>query len=1043
MKRLAFFSESQGPAGRLARVLASSVVLGLFFAAVPPLEGQYFGRNKVQYDEFDFQVLKTPHFDIHFYPEKGVAIEDLARMAERWYERYARLFQHEFEASKPLVFYADHPDFQQTNTLQMFLGESTGGVTESLKNRVIMPMTGSYQDTDHVLGHELVHAFQYNIAQSRQGPGISGLSRLPLWAVEGMAEYLSVGRDDPLTAMWIRDAARRDDIPTLEQMTKDYRYFPYRFGQAFWAYVAGVHGDDAVVDLFRRSLRMGFEPALELVLGMDPDTLSVRWAEAIKADYLPLMEGRSAPGEVGRLLLAPGTGAGATNLAPSLSPDGNRLVFMSEKNLFSFDLFVADASSGDKIRTLGTSATSPHFDALRFMDGSANWSWDGERLAYVVFADGDNQIVLVDAGSGRIERRLAVEDVGAIQGPAWSPDGRSIAFSGSKGGITDLYLFDLETGAVSQLTNDRHTVFQPVFSPDGQRIAFMSDLSPETDFRILSYAKFQLALYDLRTGQVEHVPVFGSSVKHINPQFSPDGSHLYFISDVDGFSDIYRIELGTRQVERITNIATAVSGISWSAPAMSVSQGTGEIVFSIFDEFEFHVYALTAEEADERAEIVTSFEPGPGRLLPSVDPPAVSRVAAYLADHEGGLPPEGAFLLAEAEPFESSLELDFIGQPTIGVGTDNFGNYIGGGASAFFSDMLGDRFLGVAVSAQGTVKDIGGQVFYLNQKRRWNWGYAGGRIPYQYLFYFWDTETEGDITYDVLTQRRYRLFLDNVTGMVAYPFSMTRRIEADMGFSRYSYDIEDDQIWYRQGFPVDMRREERNDLTPDPLNLFQASVALVGDNSFSAFTSPVRGGRYRFELQTTHGTASFQTLIGDYRRYFSPSRNLTVAVRGLHYGRYNYGPQVTEGNIIRPLFLGYETLIRGYSWESFSAAECGQTAAGSCPTFDRLFGHRLGVANFELRVPFVGTDQFGLIDLPYVPIELVAFTDIGIAWDDENPVDSWKFSTSSAARIPLVSSGLSARMNILGILILEAYYGYPWQRPDKGWHWGFNLAPGW
>ena len=1043
MERLAFASEARGLSGRLVRFLAAFLALGLFFAAPPPVEGQYFGRNKVQYDQFDFQVLKTPHFDIHFYPEKGVAIEDMARMAERWYERFARLFQHEFEAPKPLVLYADHPDFQQTNTLQMFLGESTGGVTESLKNRVIMPLTGSYQDTDHVLGHELVHAFQYNIAQSRQGPGIAGLSRLPLWAVEGMAEYLSVGRDDPLTAMWIRDAARRDDIPTLKQLNRDYRYFPYRFGQAFMAWVGGVYGDDAVVDLYRRSIRMGWEPALELVLGMKPDSLSVRWAEAIRADYLPLMEGRTAPSEVGRLLLAPSTGSGARNLAPSISPDGQRLVFMSEKNVFSFDLFLADVSTGDVVRTLSSSATSPYYDALRFMDGSGNWSWDGGRLAYVVFAGGSNEIVLSNARTGRVQRRISVEGVGAVQGPSWSPDGRFIAFSGSKGGLTDLYLYDLELDVSRQLTDDRYAVFQPVFSPDGEKIAFASDLSPYTDFQVLSYAKFQIALYDFRTGEVEHIPVFGPSVKHINPQFSPDGRHIYFISDVDGFSDIYRLELETRKVERITNVATAVSGISWSAPAMSIAQGTGEIVFSVFDEFEFHVYALTPEEANERAQVVTSFEAGPGRNLPSGAAPMASRVTAYLADHESGLPPVGAFRMADAEPFQSRLELDFIGQPSIGVGTDAFGNYVGGGASAFFSDMLGDRFLGVAVSAQGTVKDIGGQVFYLNQKNRWNWGYAGGRVPYQYLFYFWDRVTEGELQYDVLTQRRYRLFLDNVTGLVAYPFSMTRRIEANMGLSRYSYDIEDDQIWYRQGFPVDMRREQRDDLTPDPQNLFQASVALVGDNSFSAFTSPVRGGRYRFELQTTHGTANFQTVTGDYRRYFSPSRNLTVAVRGLHYGRYNYGPEVTEGNIIRPLFLGYETLIRGYSWESFSAAECGQTATGSCPTFDRLFGHRLGVANFELRVPFVGTDQFGLIDLPYVPIELVAFTDIGIAWDDENPVDSWKFSTSSAARIPLVSSGLSARMNILGILILEAYYGFPWQRPDKGWHWGFNMAPGW
>ncbi len=276
-----------------------------------PLEAQYFGRNKVQYDGFEFQVMVTPHFDIHYYPVEGAAIEDLARMAERWYERYARFFQYEFEGSKPLVIYADHPDFQQTNTLQDFLGESTGGVTESLKNRVILPMTGSYQDTDHVLGHELVHAFQYDIAESRQGAGLMGLTRLPLWLIEGMAEYLSVGREDPLTAMWMRDAVRRDDIPTIKKMGTDFRYFPYRFGQALWAYIGGTYGDDAVASLFRNSLRRGWEPSLAAILGMDTKALSEAWAEAMKAEYLPLMEGRDAPSAVGTLILSPETGSGS------------------------------------------------------------------------------------------------------------------------------------------------------------------------------------------------------------------------------------------------------------------------------------------------------------------------------------------------------------------------------------------------------------------------------------------------------------------------------------------------------------------------------------------------------------------------------------------------------------------------------------------------------------------------------------------------------------------------------------------------------------
>jgi len=1021
--------------------------LFLLLASATPLEAQYFGRNKVQYDEFSFAVLATPHFDIHYYPEAGEVVEDVSRMAERWYERYARLFQHEFEQAKPLVLYADHPDFQQTNTLQGMLGEGIGGVTESLKNRVIMPMTGSYQDTDHVLGHELVHAFQYNIAQSRQGSGLQGLSRLPGWLVEGMAEYLSVGRDDPLTAMWLRDAARRDDIPTIEKMTKENRYFPYRFGQALWAYVGGQYGDDAVVDLFRRSLRVGWEPALDQVLGMDSDTLSAHWAAVIEAEYFPLMEGRDAPSDVGTLLLAPSKGSGSQNLAPALSPDGKNLVYTSERDLFSFNLFLADAVSGEVTRTLSSASADPHFDALRFTDSSGAWSWDGNRLAYVVFAEGDNQVVLIDSRTGEVAKRIAIEGMGAIQGPAWSPDGQSVAFSGSEGGITDIYVYDIETEALTQLTDDKNADFQPVFSPDGRYIAFTTDRSEGTDFEQLSYAKFQISILDLVTGGIQNLKIFGNGAKHINPQYSPGGDQLYFISDVDGFSDIYRITLATEEVERITKVATGVSGITWSAPAMTVAQNTGEIAFSVFDEFEFHIYTLTPEEASLRAEVVAvaETEPGIGRKLPPGNEPVQSRVATYLQDPDTGLEPSGTFAVEQAEPYESRLQLDFVGQPTVGVGADSYGSYLGGSATAYFSDMLGDRFLGVAIAAQGTFKDIGGQVFYMNQKKRWNWGYMVGRTPIQYQYYGYGLVDVGGVNYQSMNLTRYRIYLDTTTGILSYPLSMTRRIEGNLGFTRYSFDVEQDQIIYDAlGRVVDQRRVQLDELEPDPLNMVQASIALVDDHSFSAFTSPIRGGRSRFEIAATRGTASFQTITADYRRYFSPNLNMTFALRGLHYGRYGYGDELTSNQFLRPLFLGYETFIRGYAWESFNSDECGDgSAGGGCPVFDRLFGQRLAVGNVELRIPLIGNEQFGLIDLPFIPVELVAFTDVGIAWDAEHPVEDWSFVRTSSERVPLWSSGVSARFNILGFMVLETYYAYPWQRPERGAHWGFNLAPGW
>jgi len=1046
-----FSMQSRTRRGSRGSFTALLVLLGVAASLFVPvsLEAQYFGRNKVQYDNFDFQVMRTPHFHIYFYPEAAEAIEDAARMAERWYERLARAFQHEFEEPKPLILYANHPDFQQTNTLRGAIGEGTGGVTESLKNRVIMPLGGSYAATDHVLGHELVHAFQYNIAQSRRGGGLQGLVRLPLWMVEGMAEYLSVGREDPHTGMWLRDALLRDDLPTIRQMTRERRFFPYRFGQAFWTFVGGTYGDEVVMDLFRRSLRIGFDPALEQILGIESDSLSTLWHNRITEEYRPLMEGRSAPGEVGTLLLAPSTGAGRQNVAPSISPDGRLVAFMSEKDLFTVDLFLADATTGEIVRKLRSANADPHADALRFIDSSGSWSPDGSRFVFVTFADGANELNIIETRNGSLVERVRVKDqgIGAVANPAWSPDGTRIAFTGQVGGMSDLFVYHVESRRLDRLTADRHSDLQAAWSPDGNTLAFISDRGPETDFDLLTYSEFQVALMELESREIRILDLFGN-VKHSNPQFSPDGRGLFFLSDQDGFSDVYRTDLSTGEVERVTRVATGVSGITSLSPAMTVARNTGTMVFSVFDSFEFHIYALDSQRTAGGTTVARSEEDRAGRMIPPAESQVFSRVAAYLDDAETGLVSPSTFSAAAADTYRPGLTLDYVGTPTIGVGADRYGQYVGGGAAAFFSDMLGNRNLGLAFSAQGTMKDIGGQAVYQDLSKRWNWGAGAARIPLLYLLAGYNRDPSGNLIYQEI---RERLFVTQASGLLAYPFSTTRRVEGSMGFTRYSYDREtEDFILDPTGrFVLDRRRGSLD--APDPINLGQASVALVGDNSFFGFTSPVRGGRYRLELETTVGTLQYQTALADFRRYFSPHRALTVAARGMHYGRYGSG---AVDNRIRPLFLGYETLVRGYAWESFRAQECVRpdTDSGTCPVFDRLFGSKLAVANLEVRLPVIGTEQFGLLNLPYIPLELLAFADVGMAWDNEVQVNgvrqrvpadlTWTRDPISLG-IPVASVGLSSRVNILGMLILEAYYAFPFQRPDRGAHWGFNLAPGW
>src|SRR4051812_12268040 len=558
---------------------AGSLLLAMLTLVAVPVSragAQYFGRNKVQYEKFNWKILRSDHFDNFFYPPESLIVHDAGRLAERWYTRHSDTFRHAFDR-KSLIFYADHPDFEQTNVIGEQLGEETGGVTEGLRTRVIMPFTGIYADNDHVLGHELVHVFQYNIAEGTPGGGLMRLDALPLWLIEGMAEYFSLGRDDPLTAMWMRDAVMRDKFPTIKQLTTDPRFFPYRYGQALWAYVGGRWGDRAIVDVYRSALRLGWDQALIRVLGENQDSLSKDWAAANKAMYLPQIAGRTHPDSTGHALVRLAR-SGDYNLAPTISPDGKLFAFFSSRNLFSIDLFVGDATTGRIIKKLGGPESDAHFDAISFINSAGDWSPQSDKFAFIVYAEGANEIAILDTKSTNVERRIKLPGIGSVNHVSWSPDGRNLAFSGQAGGISDLYLLDLQAGTIRQLTNDKYADIQPTWSPDGKTIAFSTDRGAQTDFDKLTYSPLQLATYDVATGRISVFSPFARG-KHLNPQFSPDGRDIFFVSDQDGFPDIYRLNLASAQVFRITNVSTGVSGITTISPALSVARKTGRMLF--------------------------------------------------------------------------------------------------------------------------------------------------------------------------------------------------------------------------------------------------------------------------------------------------------------------------------------------------------------------------------------------------------------------------------------------------------------------------------
>jgi hypothetical protein len=1029
---------------------AAALALTVFAFAPSGVAAQYFGRNKVKYDDFDFRVIRTDHWDIHYYPEEEEATRDASRMAERWYGRLSGLLDHDFRVKKPVILYANHPDFQQTNTTNGSIGESTGGFTEGLKDRLVMPLTGIYASSDHVLGHEIAHVFQYDIAGAGVGgPGLAALMRLPLWQVEGMAEYLSVGRYDPHTAMWLRDALLRNDLPDLGKLTNDPRYFPYRFGQAFWAWIGGTYGDEAVGRIFRASLQEGPGPAFQKVLGLDAATLSDMWITAIRRDYLPEISGRDRPQDVGRRVLAYDLDAGEMNLAPVLSPDGSRVAFLSELDLFSIALFVADAQSGEVLKRIASSDTDRHIDALSFVESSGTWSPDGQRFAFIVIAEGDHQLAVVDVARGAFERRITVPGVTAMRDPAWSPDGRQIAVTGVEGGISDLYLIDTETGTSRQLTDDKYADIHAAWSPDGSTLAFVSDRGGSTSFDRLTYENLQLSFVDVASGRVSSLPLF-EGAKHINPQYSPDGSELFFLSDRGGFSDVYRYEFATRKTFQVTRVATGVSGITALAPALTVAPGNGRVMFSLFHDGGYEVHAL---EADEVAGVeVDPAAPAPTRagLLPPMDAEGTGVIAAYLSDPDFSLPPDADEF--DEGTYNSGLALDYVGSTGVGVGIDRFGTGVQGSAAGFFSDLLGNHQMVAAVQANGGVKDLGAQAQYLNRSYRWVWGGAVSHIPY--LASLGTLQQRNPQTgQQLFTQYLIRVYSDQVAAVTHYPFSITNRLEFGLGYSRLAYDYEARETG---AFGQQVLFDRTRDLTPEELALFgelpgalntvEATVAYVGDYSFFGFTSPVRGGRYRIETGATTGNVSYGTLLGDYRRYFFENP-FTLAVRGLTYGRY--GGDANSGRL-QSVYLGTETLVRGYAVESFEPEnECTTSAESFCEEFDALRGSKIVVGNIEVRLPLFGVERFGVFNAAFLPTELFIFGDGGYAWtgdlSDEDIGETGPIfrDLRDVDREPVFSVGGGLRVNLFGFFIGEVYYALPFQRPEKGGHFGFVLSPGW
>ncbi|WP_293309365.1 tolB protein precursor, partial [Pedobacter sp. UBA5917] len=857
---------------------------------------------------------------------------------------------------------------------------------------------------------------------------------------------------------------------SLKDLTNSNKYFPYRYGQAFWTYIGSQYGDTTIVPLFKNTAKYGYENAIRYTFGYDDKTLSGLWKNSIDAHYKPMLKADSSQIKITGTKIIDNKNAGNMNVAPALSPDGKYLAFMSEKDLFGIDLFLADAKTGRIIRKLSSQISNGHIDDFNFIESAGAWSPDSKQFAFSIFSQGRNQMMVINVANGTTVSQIPMAQVQQFGNLTWSPNGKDIAFSGMVEGQSDIFSYNLDTKIVTQITDDVYSDYAPSYSPDGKKLVFSSDRAAIQANVINAVLPINLAVYDIASKTVSNLDVFPGA-NNLNAQFSANSQNIYFLSNRDGFRNLYKYNFADNTVDQLTDYFTGISGITEFSPAISVST-TDEIVYSYYRYQRYTLYnaKLSSFKAKRIGNREENFD---AAILPPMENIGVNIINSNLNNFD-----RFEKIVADSMrtvPYKPKFRLDYLANSGVGVSTSRFGTGVSGGIVGMFSDILGTNQIVANLSVNGEIYDFGGLVGYINQKSRINWGAAISHIPYVSGFrsYGYENVPTGDNqTINALADRTdiIRTFEDQLQVYGAYPFSKIHRFELGGAFSHYSYRVDRYSNYYNSAgnyIGSDKSRISNDVASQDygiPFNsftLYQLNAGFVGDNSIFGLTGPLDGYRYRVSGEKYLGTYNFAGVTADLRKYWR-AKPVTFAVRS--YNTLRIGK---DADRLYPMYLGYPYLIRGYESNSIYKS----TSARSSESFDinQLTGSKIAVFNFEVRLPFTGPKKLAAIPSKFLFSDLNLFFDAGLAWTNDTKVKFKSEPTytteplldskgvpvkddkgnpvtyqATTERVPAMSVGISVRVNVFGYFVLEPYYAIPFQRKDvKTGVFGLTFAPGW
>lgn len=975
-----------------------------------------FGKNRVQYQEFTWKYIETKHFDIYFHQGGEYLAKFTAVEAERALRSIEDNLKYSLKRRISYVVFNSHNQFQQNNIINSFLSENVGGVTQLFKNQIVIPFQGSYTQFRHVIHHELVHGVLNDMFHG--GTLQSSLANhgyfIPGWLNEGLCEYLSNDGMDTQTDMFMRDVTISEQLPELQRIRG---YAQYRVGQTFYWYIAEKYGKEKVADFINRlNIHQNLEMAFKSSFDMNIEDFNDMWERDIKRIYWPDLDKFKSLKEIATQVTDRKKMDNFYNSAPSISPDGTKMAFISEENGVFVIAVMDSLGKMSSVRPIVSSFRRQDFEDLNMLAPGISWNPEGTKIAISAKAGGQDAIFITDAETGAYDKlKWGLKSIQSVQ---WSPDGKMLAFIGTINEKSDIFIYDFESKQLKQLTDDLFSDENPKWSPDSKSIYFTSDrdniLTASLNSNKLDMWNFDFERSDIYNIKLDSKEITRITTDSLNNKtsmaISSDGNELLYISDKNGIGNIYEYNLETKKERPLTNSLQEITQISLAKDDSKVLFGAqiegGYDIFEIDYPFE---RKLDIKELPLTTYKATIFKRD--SLLAEINSKSKDSINNKKEDEklitygDFNVDFENQELVKPNEKVQNvqitnsdindtnfiikDYKLKF--SPDLILGNPGYSTFFGpqGSAQMLFSDELGNHRLYFQANL---LIDLRNSNFY------GAYSYLPGIIDYQFSAF----HNVGFASRSYNSLQRYRSYGGEISAR--YPFDLFNRAELNMTF----YNLSREEVALT-GVPTLAR------------TLIVPEFRYVHDDVLYGLYGPRIGTRYYFSALASPSVfgdgLSFYTFETDIRTYYPVSDYMGFAFKfsgGASFGKdaQNFYLGGTE-NWINRTFVNNTLPFDGpedfafmnfkYPMRGFSIAQIG--------------GNKYFLTNAEFRFPLLTALVAGPLPILIQGVMGSVFLDVGGAWDNIfNPtkiVDPINFIKEYDDL--LMSTGLGIRSYVLGL----------------------------